>query len=785
MQELKCPEGDFKCVADRLCVPESWLCDSIRDCADGSDESRCHLGQALPNRQDFFGPDPALLLSCSAEEFKCQDYNKTHVKCISRHLLCDNEPDCPDRSDEGGFCGACLNIGCQRDCDDNPLLGPTCRCHSGEILASDQRSCLDIDECRQKHPCNHRCVNRHPGFQCQCEPGFQLDADDHATCRLSTGDVSLYVSTNADIFQLQRLEEVAEGEASFPTKEPINSDTGIVLGLDFNPDSDSVWMALLPPGQRGAIARLDDVTRKEEKIVDNIMGIGNLAVDWVAGNAYYTATPGGRHDDPGLVGLCSLDGRYCAELNLSLPVLHQPRGLALNPARGIAFWSDWNEKTERIEAAAMDGSLRFHDLVTEKLVWPNALALDYASERLYWADASTHMVEFLDLRSGKREHVFSQDVHHPYDMVLFDNRIYWSDWARPSGVWAAKLNADGHLDGSPWLLQPGAPDSLSYGLALSHPAAHDMNLYNPCADANCSHLCTLAPDTDLFDPLTRQLLLGGVKASCLCPFGYQTDPLDPLHACLPEEAVDWTLHPHIAADHFHRLCADGNACYNGGSCLPDWKLVPACHCPHGFVGRFCEVDLHTRAARHGLGALRGGPAQHSAAWIAVLVVIALLLLLLAAITGYYSRKWTPVKPRQEKLLPRIPSVSFFRGSRSMANLTATTEERQGIVALEEGSPAIDMDNVESFSNPLYMGAVDAAASANGRRSAPISPVSSSAALLPDNTSTPHDGLSPVPLHSGGLTLNSRRLGPTTRSLCSNDDSGVDTCLESGEHNPIL
>lgn len=58
------------------------------------------------------------------------------------------------------------------------------------------------------------------------------------------------------------------------------------------------------------------------------------------------------------------------------------------------FWSDWNEKKPKIERANLDGSDRTL-LISEALTWPNGMALDVATNKLYWGDAKTHKIEVM------------------------------------------------------------------------------------------------------------------------------------------------------------------------------------------------------------------------------------------------------------------------------------------------------------------------------------------------------------------------------------------------------
>lgn len=56
----------------------------------------------------------------------------------------------------------------------------------------------------------------------------------------------------------------------------------------------------------------------------------------------------------------------------------------------------------KIERSYMDGSERM-TLITEGVHWPNALTIDFAALRLYWADAKHHVIESADLDGTNRK----------------------------------------------------------------------------------------------------------------------------------------------------------------------------------------------------------------------------------------------------------------------------------------------------------------------------------------------------------------------------------------------
>lgn len=65
------------------------------------------------------------------------------------------------------------------------------------------------------------------------------------------------------------------------------------------------------------------------------------------------------------------------------------------------YWTDWGA-SPKIERAGMDASRR-QVIISSNLTWPNGLAIDYASQRLYWADAGMKTIEFAGLDGSKRK----------------------------------------------------------------------------------------------------------------------------------------------------------------------------------------------------------------------------------------------------------------------------------------------------------------------------------------------------------------------------------------------
>lgn len=71
--------------------------------------------------------------------------------------------------------------------------------------------------------------------------------------------------------------------------------------------------------------------------------------------------------------------------------------------------------------------------------WPNALAIDFYSDKLFWGDAHLNEIGFMDLDGKARHRLAAKRTSHVASLTVFDDFIYWSDWNLKQIISAHKL----------------------------------------------------------------------------------------------------------------------------------------------------------------------------------------------------------------------------------------------------------------------------------------------------------------------------------------------------------
>ncbi len=460
-----CSPEEFSC-RNTKCIRKTYLCDGEDDCGDGSDENQPQCKTEAP--------------TCSGGQFRCKS-----GQCITYERVCNKQIDCDDGSDEPAHCNVdeCAKTEinqCEHKCI-NTLTSFYCECNEGYRLMKDGKACEDIDECNSlKGKCSQYCFNTPGSYYCKCnETYYERELNGHICKRrdnikpwiiFSNRYYLRNVSTDGTLYNL------------------IKMDLKNVVALDFDYREERLYYADV--GNKTINRIFVNGTGEQNVIRHEAHGLEGIAIDWV-GRKIYWMDRTSKH-----IEVAELNGNH--RRTIVGRSISDPRAIAVHPGIGFLFFTDWGHHS-CIGKVGMDGK-NFSRIVTyeNKLVWPNALTIDYFSNKVFWADAHLDYIEYSDFDGKNRHSVLTgSSVPHVFALSVLDDWLYWTDWNLKGLMKANKFTGEN-------LQVLRNTSHRPYDIHIYHPL-RQLPYDNPCGDNNggCSHLCLISP--------------GGQSYSCLCP----------------------------------------------------------------------------------------------------------------------------------------------------------------------------------------------------------------------------------------------------------------------------
>ncbi|XP_046665505.1 sortilin-related receptor-like isoform X3 [Homalodisca vitripennis] len=303
-----------------------------------------------------------------------------------------------------------------------------------------------------------------------------------------------------------------------------------VIAVDFDIHNNCVYWADIINDTISRQCLGKDNTNTSEILVENdLSSVEGMALDWMSNMLYFVDGIKCRIE----VIRTDIDHEGRMRYTVLGPsVLRKPRGIAVHPAAGYMYWTDWAVGDPCVSRASLDGSGVKRLFGKPDVEWPNGITIDYIAERIYFVDAHEDFIGSADLDGKHFRKIIhnKEEVTHPFAVAVFKDIMYWDDW-KQNGLYSADKDHGVSIRAIDTNL-PGLMDLKVYAHSLQEGS-------NRCSGGKtCSYLCFARPNNQSTCQCPDALEL--FNGECYCPgrvvkpYANGTCPEDKDKKCSPD-----------------------------------------------------------------------------------------------------------------------------------------------------------------------------------------------------------------------------------------------------------
>lgn len=333
----------------------------------------------------------------------------------------------------------------------------------------------------KERKCAHLCIPKDKsGYECKCAIGYEKDPKDSSLC-IGSDDLIIYSLG-------YELKGIGIGNKSGNEMLTPLQRVNLISSFDVDAKRDFIYIA---DNERGEIMRIKRDGSERKTILASTENfdqsqndwLGGIAVDWVAGNLYWT------DQLRGLIEVSRLDGSFRRVISSQI---NKPSLIALDPPLGIMFYVNGENKIIRQN---LDGTSLFYVTKTVGTTITD-LALDIANQVIYFCELKSNKISKIEYDGNERKNLEFNNTVNPMSLDFTDGKLYWTE----RGVGTIKSIV---VDSSE---EPHVLKTAFQLRSLRIFSKTKQRGTNPCAEPKnngCDELC----------------LFNGTRGNCFCSHG--------------------------------------------------------------------------------------------------------------------------------------------------------------------------------------------------------------------------------------------------------------------------